>query len=182
MGVTLTLSALSSLPGRAQSQTQSLNDWRAPEGQGRKGWVSGCLQKEENVDGPRRITPRLAARSPASPLHPGSLRQAAMCNVVSGHSFFFFNSLILFLFYMYVYIFFHILFRSGFLQDIEYSSLCYYTMDLAIYPPNIYIQGASVTPKLPIRPSLTPFLGPLLRPIYPKPLAFRCSPMAENCS
>ena len=94
----------------------------------------------------------------------------------------FFNSLILFLFYMYIYILFHILFHSGFSQDIEYSSLCYYTMDLAIYPPNIYIQGASVTPKLPIHPSLTPFLGPLLRPIYPKPLAFRCSPMAENCS
>lgn len=55
-------------------------------------------------------------------------------------------------------------------------------MDLAIYPPNIYIQGASVTPKLPICPALTPLLGPHLRPIYPKPLAFRCSLMAENCS
>lgn len=119
VGVKLTLSTLSSLPGRAQSQTQSLNDWTAPGGQGRKGWVSGCLRKEENVGGPRQITPRLTSESPASPLHPGSLRQAAMCNVVSGHwfFFFFFNGLILFLFHMYIYSFsysFPFLFFTGY--------------------------------------------------------------------
>ncbi|CAI9170878.1 unnamed protein product [Rangifer tarandus platyrhynchus] len=109
----------SSPPGRARSQTQSLDDWEAPEGEeeermdlrlpperGERGWS----QMDNPQANQRGALLRLFIQEAQGRQQCAMWFQATVVVVV-------FNSLILFLFYMYIHILFHILFHSDFSQD-----------------------------------------------------------------